>query len=372
MDWTPSKVWLRASQCELCELEGQTVTLAILDLQDLYRIPWLLSEGEAAPAFRLDPQPTIDFSAVEATQKVVNGAAIVGHPQSCGGFQSLDDVEDLSTLLEDLPEGTEMELCTASDAQESTHRYVGRVKAGKWQLTHTYPQLTSKALREALELTGGQDRTEVELEAQLSEMNAFRSTFEDGPWPIAPSQMEDPEAGLLIAQLMAHFTPADPSGESLLLAGEFGRYFSADIVSCEHLVEEDVTLLDQEMEGLGFQVLGDLSCNQVELTVMRGFSGPPGVFFVATAMHGTYFTTEFYTSFEDGSSLTTSTNPDAFSLPSKKIVRQNFPALEPKALWARHQSSLKKTKSPPRQWEESLKGLAMSIDEYLQRQGHGF
>lgn len=413
MAQTPLKIWKTVESLELSEIEGGATELALTELRDLFMIPWLIMDADATPALRISPDPKLDYASVEATASAIEGGVVVGHRQSGARFQSLNDIDDLSALLGSLEDGTEVELVTAEDDEaEARHRYWGKVKGGAWQISSSYPKITRNDLIEALALVRqsgaitmasqemaeiaaanaeeffegtnmevardglklqGLDRGEPsDTVLELVRVYAFRARFADGPWAIPDEAEDDFDLASLNAQLTAAFTTPDPSGERLILDGSFGRFFSGDLSQEDHMVPEDSVLLDEQMEELGFRPLGDMTCNKVYHTVFRGYADSESCFAVGAAGAGCMFAVDFYSAFEDGSSLTTSNNPDVRNIPKKKIYRQSFPSLTPAELRQEHLKAMKERKSPALVRKPTIKGLAEAIDEYLSRQGMVF
>lgn len=408
--FNPVSAWQKVCDLRPIELQGGPLDHNPMRLDEVFMIAWMASNSDAYPAVRFRPDPKIDFSEVEAAAETVDGQLLVGHREGGSRWQSLKDLRDLGTLLGELPEATEIELFTATDEAYGCHRYVGILRGGVWALTHTYPatdkatliralklatadpiELDSEELAEKVEALVEEDfdgtylrvvrdgrrlQGQMKNEADESVTHmirpfAFAVVFADGPWPssVLEEEDDDDDDDDFSLQLSNMFTQPDPPGKELIYAGSFGRFFPSEITQLEHVVAEDRSLLDGEMEALGFKSLGGLCCNKIPGTSMLGYAGGDGAYAVGTASQGGMFVVEFYTAFQDGSSVTTSTNPDVEDIKKKKILRKSFTHLEPAELLAEHRKAVRDRGQQPVVGEASLKGLAQAIDEYLERQG---
>ncbi len=327
----PKAVWEAVATLDLHPLEGGALELPLLRLADLYRVAWMASNADAHPALRLVPAPELDWSEVEAHASPLPDGVVVGHEESGTRFAALQDLDDLAALLAQLPDGVELELITAGRRVGSAQRYLGRVEKGVFLVQHTYPALTLATLERAVEL-GKQERVTLEtaeqaqLAARLANQElegtfyeataeglmatcgiqgqpedltglelvrpfALQALFPDGPWDYTPAEKTEEELELeaslqsLQDKLSQALTAPDPPGQELILDGDYGRFFRADLTSLPHVVEEDKTLLDEEMKQCGFHPLGDLSCTRLSRAVMRGYEGHDGCFAGLTSLH---------------------------------------------------------------------------------------
>lgn len=406
---TPVETWNQVKELPLTQLDGGVFELPIAQLKRLYQIPWTACRAEAHPSVRLSPAHEFKWSSVEAIAEMVDEDLIVGHNESGARWQSLRDIDDLSTLLVDLKDGTELELFTSGEEQGSKQRYRGTVTGGIFTIDSTQPAMNLEVLTRAYEFVGCKDErlslpsAEVAAQAALwanedlggtymgadsegcefwgvSEGQfcadthalvlpyAFAAMFKDGPWALnLDFGEEDDDTTQLLQRLSAAMTSPDPKGERLVLSGDYGRFFTGRLTSLDHVIDEDVLLLDEEMTSLGYQPLGDLTCNKIPGTVLRGYAGHDG-YSIGMASQASFFV-EFYTAFQDSSSITTTTNAMAGNIKKKKIFRKAYTHLEPEGLFEEHRRAVddhgqKVVAGPP-----TLEGLARAIDEYMVRQG---
>lgn len=410
---TPKQVWEQVRDLDLHEIKGGAFQFDLIDLPNLFKIPWMQTDSEAHPALRVEPDPQLELKDLMASATALEGGGVIlGYDEGGSRFQGLRDLEELADLMvADGVTAETFELLTSGDEDYARQRYCGLLKGGVVELTHSSlkldletlkkayrlgvegdesialdsPELASRAEELALEFFDG-TTMEVIREgavltaysqgepdpaiAELVRIYAFRATFEEsGPWTFPDEDDVDDGVAALNAQLSQLFTAADPGGEKLVLDGEFGRFFTGDLLSLPQIVPEDSRILDLEMKELGLEPLGDMTCNKILHVVMRGYAGSDGLFALGSASAGGVFCVEFYTAFEDGWSITTSTNPGAVSRPKKKIQRSHHSEQEPVGLLELHRQALKEKGAQPVVRERSLKGLAEAIDEYMQRQG---
>lgn len=409
---TPLTAWESVKKLKPVKLSGGPLDFDPLKLKELYKLSWLVSDAANHPALRLAPDPGLAWEEVEAEVHHTEFGLVVGHREEGGRWSALKDIGDLASLLGELPDGTEMELVAAGECEQGRMRFLGTVQDGSWKIESCCPKLDKTLLERALAFASS-ERLLMESEEQAERAVELASQLFDGTFMVAERQgrelfalmngesdesvldilrvyafgvafegtvlhcrkvlervTEEDEAMVKFAnQLASMFQTPDPEGESLVFSGEFGRYFTAQLAAQSHMVPEDSEILDEEMKELGFQPLGDLSCNKVGNAVMRGYRGPHETFGIGLASNGGLFFVEFYTAFEDGWSLTTTNNPNAGDIVKKTIRRRSFPQLQPAELCKEHRAGCEELGKTPRRWENGLKGLAQAIDEYMQRQG---
>ena len=127
--------------------------------------------------------------------------------------------------------------------------------------------------------------------------------------------------------------------------------------------------VDAALAALGFAPIGNLICERLGDVKVRGFarSGPIyGVYLRSLMSSGVV---EFFTSFEDGATLTTSTN-DGQELPHKRLFKRCLADAEPAELLAAHEEVVAEIAgqgAAPVEIAPTLEGLARSIDDYMVR-----
>lgn len=158
-----------------------------------------------------------------------------------------------------------------------------------------------------------------------------------------------------------------------ILAGKKGVFFESDMRSLPSL---DAALLDRverEMSAVGFQAAGDMSLDSFPGAVMREYVHPR---ISAVAIHvqgvGIAPYTEFYTTFDNGSSLTTTTGLLGGSQPEALIFRNVRPEDTVGQLLHAHRKAIPEHENEHDTKAErpgsSVLWLAEAIDAFLDRQ----
>jgi len=130
--------------------------------------------------------------------------------------------------------------------------------------------------------------------------------------------------------------------------------------------------VNEAMAALGFEHMGDLVCDRFSDVTMRGFAPREG------NAYGCHMRSllargviEFVTSFTDGATFTTSTNPELQNLPHKGIYGRSLPDANPEQLLAEHRQSIEELAAAGREpvaVEPTLEGLAKAVDAFLVKQ----
>jgi hypothetical protein len=136
-------------------------------------------------------------------------------------------------------------------------------------------------------------------------------------------------------------------------------------------VDEASSTAAQDLESLAFQFLGDLYVESLPGWELYGFANPRQATY-AVIISGIKNGVDFYTTFADGTSLTT-TNMDVATrqMKSKKIYRYSYPDIDVANLLRKHQNhltELMQTHGKPNPVKADLKAIAIAIDEYLVRE----
>ncbi len=121
---------------------------------------------------------------------------------------------------------------------------------------------------------------------------------------------------------------------------------------------------DQELEEMGFSLVGELICDRHPTTSMFVYGGiGEGIAIV----YDSDLSYEFFTEFCDGSSYTTSVMKTLIhSFPWLKIYRFSYPGRSLRVLWRCHQDRVAKSGKVVRPMED-LGAIALSLDRYLTR-----
>jgi hypothetical protein len=227
----------------------------------------------------------------------------------------------------------------------------------------------------------------------------FRQRFRH-TWQVAEAEAQDEaskaEFDAMLADINQSF--AAPHDRDLIFAGERSNFFRADINNVpqnglnqalsglfqgrypRHDVPEylmsvvpSIESIDVVMHAMGFDLLGDMLCECSSDIVMRGYacvdSQTFAVLMVGTSgQHGL----DFYTSFDDNSSQTTSSLPGVDDIVEVGIFRTSYPDTDYQTLYTMHLQLIEQRIMQSAQVQAitpTLAGLAADIDTFLQRQG---
>jgi hypothetical protein len=316
--------------------------------------------------------------------------------------------------------GTDFELATIGDMTFSKQRYCGVAGQGRVQIKATHPPMSRATLLAALDLSRAVDEDDalkardtsqaaavveaaqresvgdqdVKIDRQGNTIRVlyrgkpnrshlcmlasylFRHRFDAGPWDFREVDREQETYVAAITQMNdvieTLFVPPKPpttTGQPLY-NGQRSRFFPGLLIA---LLDTDaVAALDEEMAALGFAALGDLVCDLFPGTAMRGYASLQlDTYGVAMATREGRFGRDFYTVFDDGSSVTTSTIPNQTDLPHQKIFRSSHNVRDFRELYRQHTKAVEtrcsQSLAAPRPVDNSLVGLAAAIDEFLAR-----
>jgi len=151
------------------------------------------------------------------------------------------------------------------------------------------------------------------------------------------------------------------------------RYLELDISGFELEHEPRLREIETFMATLEMRRLGDLICTSMHHVVVRSFAAAAG------PAYGTILipscgdpVVEFYSSFRDGSSITTTTVVGPEALPTGRIRYQRCGAgTSPAALWATHRAAIDaqaRRGNDTAPVAATLSGFAEAIEEFLKRQ----
>lgn len=199
----------------LAPIQGGSVELPLSDLKLVFQLAqfchiYVIPELQLANGSKIDPTGDWPEGIIV---KIADGAARVlfDFDSGPGGFRQLMD--QLSSRLSALPEGTMMELATANidelrDDDSGYQRYRGKLSKGLWQIEETYPPLPHQTLLAALELARQaqtQDEITVANEAEGKVIierarKCFPYHFQDNKPVLKGSalRMQTPEQSLLV------------------------------------------------------------------------------------------------------------------------------------------------------------------------------
>ena len=129
----------------------------------------------------------------------------------------------------------------------------------------------------------------------------------------------------------------------MILHGKASPFTTSDITACDHVQTDDVAACDAEMAAIGFAPLGDLECARMPGTLIRGYAGRDGVSFATAMAANQMFVREFYTSFDNGSSITTTSVPMAMIHCPKHEISCH-PTAELDGIYAAHRARIGRIK----------------------------
>ena len=166
--------------------------------------------------------------------------------------------------------------------------------------------------------------------------------------------------------------PAPRSPSKPFHRGSVAEYFRASMETLEPLDRKALAAADREMAALGFTVLGDLDCSAAPGMIIRGY-GTPGGFSLGIHVQSETATpySEFYSEFDDSSSLTTTSGPLSTDYTAHRIFRHLLPGSNVGALYAAHVEALRDfaaaRRCTPRAWSAELRSAAEAIESFLVR-----
>jgi hypothetical protein len=327
--------------------------------------------------------------------------------------------EELAGLLDDLPDGSAIDMAYAHAGRPALdQRYRGGILDRTWRIRETYPPLDRRALAEGLELARyaaaehethelldeAEARAVIELarrDPTLWDMRVqqdgqrvwcksdivghlpkviFRHRFARY-WDVAA---HDREAARLYeervrmqrrmrrARAEMARRRAAPHDSDVLLRGRLGLYWRSDLARLDELEQETRERIDGAFAGLGFQHVGDMVAKKQRDIVVRTFASADRLSLgVVMAKRTIYLGVEFFSRFEDGSNLTTTTNAATSSRPQLKVYIRAHPGLEPPTLYDKHRWGIDRFRThkatQPVPLEASLVGVAREYDAALAR-----
>lgn len=396
-----------------------------LRLSQLTR-PYLLSwwaHSDARPALRvrLDSAQPVDFdwgpSLAQVTQQ--GDLLLAGSEKEVARFAHLKVLGRLGTLLTTLQRAVHLELAVHGPL---VLRFAGPVIGDRWLLQEASPSVDSGLLSRALEL-GRQAEEEEHLTASSAEVASAAEASLRAEWSL--TEHSNPKLERHREVLQVHEESGDPSswmqlfavhvflhepefqkawnlkpfldnvlaeieshqqamgGLSLQLAqllnsqlgvsmgelvyeGKRGRFFRSDICRGGWLQAEDIDLEDQQLAQLGFEPLGDLTCETLVGAAMRVYGCPQqDCWAVVTAGIQHLLIREFYSEYGDDSRLTTTTLPFAETKPEKKMHKVSHPEFEWPELLQAHRSWAQGRGLKPGSHSSNLAEVARSVDLYL-------
>ncbi|MDX9971970.1 MAG: hypothetical protein RBU21_03160 [FCB group bacterium] len=407
-------------------VEGGPLEYPITGLHQICRIAWFCEEDVEAAARVTYPQgalPAVDFSAAQYAHGWPDEETLlVGSKLNGGKWDTLMWTEEAGKFLRDLPDGSVLELFTASEYDIGRHRYCGPVNGGVWRIEAVSPPASREALEAAHDLSRYVDDTgplkarspedaqaiadtaarlhmlgepgikkpqikgaslhlrgkDLYYERSYLALTAFRRWFAD-VWDTSVVQADleesDQKWDEMIASVGKAFEAAVdaaiPKG-AVVLKGKAAVWHT--IERGADGVSDSIRETDEAFADLGLRCLGDMTCSAVPGIQIRGYAVDDGttVGVLMLSPMGEYH--DLVTYFEDGAVMTTTTTPNAHDDPDRKLFKKHFKGADLKKMHANHIDHCEKLRAEhglPRALPTSLQGLAETMDEYLVRIGHG-
>ena len=290
----------------------------------------------------------------------------------------------------------EIEVNTAGN-----HLYSGVLRHGAWEVSAAHPAASRKDLEQACALFAaacqGEALPVTDEEAAGVQKATKKDIFmEDDPiihQEGALSLESEPFrhlAALVFRQRFRHVWDVDqaeaaeqelwdsvsddPLGEEpelgeILLHGSWSTFHHGTMEGWQRITAKEMATMDAQMKDLGLEPLGDLVAASVGNIVLRGY-GASGATLYGTWMVGVFDTrvVDLFTTFEQGGSLTTTSNPVVLSDKDTGVFKQSFAAASPDKLYQQHQQKLEeltKQGRTPTEAEPDLIALARSIDQFM-------
>lgn len=400
-------------------LEGGVVPIPIRELILPYWLAWICGETHPGVRIRCAPEYHPDWpgfkQGIKATR--LDDGWRIDIEGSNARWTQFGHLRQVAALLEGLTDGSAIELSCASEdgeGKKGRQRYLGSVANGEWRIDSTYPTMAADSLRDMLDLVrqaeGGtvvraRDAAEADrLEAAIHKKDFLlreKPPVRDGLTFRLPAKNRELMPFLIARAFLARYPKALPAidrdddlggwdglmdtiaeagarfatGE-VVLQGQFATFTRADLDGIEAADHAFARACDEELLGMGFQLLGDLHSTQTFQAVFRGY-GLPGEPVYAAIIENGFGSAQhdFYTRFPDGHSLTTSTGDGAkarFQTDRKaKAYRLEVPGAMADR-WTAHRgklAELSERHGPPGPAGD-LAGFAAELDDFLCRQ-HG-
>ena len=414
---------------EAVPLAGGPVKVPLDELRALF-VCLSMIRNDLNPVTRIAADPDEPFAALLRDHGAVEAdgpdGTLVALPEAPYKLYVRDWLEALSLALGQLPAGTELRLDLFGVPEDATMCLVGPVRGDTWHIEQTGPPMPAAALAKGLAI-GRQvldeaspfvveTEAEADLLGQLVEREAetFMEPVHRHGLTFVPDRYEREDLGALLLRLhhaedlpLSHIaldSPGDsdalrrmmemmgqaaaapgepPPGEgdwsargALVFEGQSGAFHAVDL---DALTPDPAELArrTESLTALGFPPIADLLCDAMPDVALRA-CGMPGGFAYAVIYQPRYDApaVEIYTTFEDGSSLTTSQWAGGEDLPAADIYRQSAPELPLDELGVLHfggvqARTLQHDAGRPQGIEPTPEAVARALDAFLVRQAGG-
>jgi len=396
-------------------IEGGGVELSSKAVSDVDRLAWFCDDEVTAALVATWPEGAeVDAEALTAGWY---SAQVEGNTLRLGLMESILRVRkerrSLVALLERLPADSVVEVVMASEGEltSGNHRYRGPIEAGRWRITEAYPQVDRERLAAALALTAevrgeapivAQD--EDELAAVLARASRhtmfdddvlkhdgltfvhedwqreyavemlFRRRFRD-EWDVESAERREQEFRDEFQEMMEEMEESmkAPRTEEVVFEGSASRYLRGNVAALPEWVQTQAADSGKAMAALGMASLGDLVCEKMDNVVVRGYGAEDSVMYGAAYLSAQgVMQEEFYTAFDDGTSLTTSAVTFEESDPGQGVYFQAPEEGDLPAALALHEKGIAERREKgvaPLPATARLEAMAQAIDAFLVRRG---
>lgn len=400
--------------------ELQFIADAISDPENENVKAWCIVDlpSQAVASYALPARGKDDCSQVKTHLQDGRLVAYITNPYAWSrfGFDNKDTTGPLYRLLHRLPDGSRLCYLTGiADMPESQHRYEGIIQGKKWSIQACHPAVTTDTLRDVIELLRKRQEGVIhchnELEAEavmqavqkddyLHNMGVQRNGLDicleldygaltklllreryKHAWDYTQTLkrleieyrtrlQEERKARKQMVQLAKQM--AAPHEPQPLLKG-CTTYWASDWDHFDSINNEVRTRVEAGMNVLQFRHLGDIVLKLMRNDIRRCWISPEGFAYASSSASrfGIYLL-DFYTVFEDGSSLTTTTHV-VDSRPEVGVYYKSIDWGEIPDMYAKHQWGIQRflqhKQTKPLRHADSLMGLVIAYDAFLKRYG---
>lgn len=373
-------------------LKGKPLAMPVESLHQLFRLPWFCDGRLSAIIDITDignaPEP--EWSREETASHLVSipdGYRIQFDPYG-NLFALFGRMQDALYLLKDwFKAGMSITLKTAvvepdpSETDDDIHPdpqvYKGTLAKRQFQLTETYPALSDEAIGKALIISRWVDDNDA---LDVSQMTAIQSIIDQAvkSWDVEKKHVklrenklevtEDTERGLLAGRIFRRYCSQywpihkgslfddddkdfdaftleltkpfqKPNSGTVLLDGKSGRFIESSLALDK---DPSVQILKKEMEETGFGYLQSFIWEPGSDVLVHAFAKTDSQAYgvVMNSLSGAYY--EFYTEFEDQSSITTSSNTFTEDQTKGKMRKYGYTGLSTSELYEQHLKNIEK------------------------------
>jgi hypothetical protein len=406
----------------LTPVTGGPVVVPVRGFTSLYRVAAFCYRG-TYPELRVEVPAGVTFAPDWPNASVgVRAEPVPGGWRVVFAAMNWEHVHALphaAPALATAPDGVVLELMTADPSTADTkgqpgwQRYRGPIRAGRWHVSEAYPATDRQSLQDAVALVneylrgpsftllGKEEAAAVrrlaEIDSMLRDalrekklvfdglttrlpedesflrellaMKVFRVRF-GSRWPVYSDDSADETWNNLMDKLEAFRLSRTPPEGTLILEGVRGKFFHTQGKPAD---AEDRARWDAELAALGFVALGQMTAERVRELTLLGYVLPDSPIYAVVCLGGLAprSALDYYTTFANGSSQTTTTNLFADGdAPRWGIFKKAFPRASPAELLDKHRErmpKLVKKHGEPRPATPTLEALASAIDEYFVR-----